>query len=188
MSEDAILSFNSTHKNLSLCYSKWREVSLPCHKPMGCNHPYFLGCTLHIFNHVLLLTDDYSLQRLSVSIPSAETLAECLSTCTHMWAHTGKYKQAWKHTCGGGGEKGKKDAHIMCMLSGDKLPSCCLHGTSQRSRAHCWQHLKSYTHPLTYCAAKVIWIRSVTCWQCMTRLRSLSRCLGQLLREATVSQ
>lgn len=32
--------------------------------------PYSLDCTLHIFNHVLLLTDDYSLQRLSVPIPS----------------------------------------------------------------------------------------------------------------------
>lgn len=64
MSKDAILSFNSVHKNLLGFYSKWREVSLPCHKPMGCNHPYFFGCALHIFNHVLLLTDDYSLQRL----------------------------------------------------------------------------------------------------------------------------
>lgn len=36
---------------------------------MGCNHPYFFGCTLHIFNHVLLLTDDYSLQRLFRSHP-----------------------------------------------------------------------------------------------------------------------
>lgn len=120
MSEDAILSFNSVHKNLPAFYSKWREVSLPCHKPMGCNHPYFFGCTLHIFNHVLLLTDDYSLQRLFRFHPFN---SDTHSVFEHahipsLNTHSGKCKR----TC----LKKNVHRHTTHMLLGDKLPRCCL--------------------------------------------------------------
>lgn len=142
------LSFNSTRKKkkkkLPLVYSEWREVSARRHEPMGCNHPYFLGCTLHIFNHVLLLTDDYSLQRLfRFQAPPPRTLAECLSErrvhvhvhvreCHHMPV---KCKRTCVCVCVGGK---RKVVHIMFTLSGDKLPpSCCLHGAVRGPRTCC---------------------------------------------------
>lgn len=82
---------------------------------MGCNHPYFFGCTLHIFNHVLLLTDDYSLQRLfrfhpfnsdthsvfeHAHIPSVNTHSgKCKRTCLKKTSTGTQHTCCWEINC-----------------------------------------------------------------------------------------